>query len=125
MQNKVILACDVNAWNIGTRLRASCNCQTVFKEEQMLKDLYRKDLDAAKSSSKSLVQAKVYRLTSSLFAPTSAYTLGFPLPQERYSFVLVLVDGDCMPVSISAFALLRPQPCRTRLRLAILCAVPG
>ncbi|KAL8393864.1 hypothetical protein RB599_006082 [Gaeumannomyces hyphopodioides] len=44
-----------------------------LKEEQMLKDLYRRDLDVARSSNKSLVQAK-----------------------ERYSFALVLVDGDCM-----------------------------
>lgn len=70
-KNAVIQALFTRVGNLKDSLK---QMERSLKEEQMLKDLYRKDLDAAKSSNRPLVQAK-----------------------ERYSFALVLVDGDCMP----------------------------
>lgn len=52
-----------------------------LKEEQMLKNLYRKDLDDARSSNRSLVQAKVCRLAVSLY-PDLRLPLSFSISRN-------------------------------------------
>ncbi|KAL8330263.1 hypothetical protein RB593_001329 [Gaeumannomyces tritici] len=69
-KNAVIQALFTRVGDLKDNLK---QMERSLKEERMLKDLYRRNLEDATSSNKSLVQAK-----------------------ERCSFALVLVDGDCM-----------------------------